>query len=72
MLTEILTLHIIKSVDHDQLKHMLNRYLEYEMVRDNQALTGLNMLMVHRLFEKVRSGLKNPMLSVVTSLKTIF
>jgi len=43
------------SVDKIQLKHMLNQYLEYEMVKDNQALAGLNDEMVSRLFQKVRN-----------------
>ncbi len=49
----------IKSVDKIQLKHMLNQYLEYEMVKDNQALAGLNDEMVSRLFQKVRNVFRN-------------
>ena len=45
----------IQSVDQRQFKFMLNQYLRHEMVRDGQALAGLNDQMVGRLFEKVRN-----------------
>ena len=45
----------IQSVDQGQFKFMLNQYLRHEMVRDGQALAGLNDQMVGRLFEKVRN-----------------